>query len=62
MMNRNKKSCIITVSSESGEFPTPFHAAYAPSKAFNNALSKALEAELGEKIDFATFKPSATKT
>jgi len=62
MLQREKKSCIINVGSELGDFPSGYMSLFSATKAFNNTLSRALQQEFGDRIDIVTALPGPLDT
>ena len=59
---RGKKSGIVLVSSQLGEFPTTGMLAYSATKSFLTTLSLGLSIELKDKVDFLSFQCGSVKT
>lgn len=62
MLQREKRSCIINVGSELGDFPAGYMSLFSATKAFNNTLSRALQQEFGDRIDVVTALPGPLDT
>jgi short-subunit dehydrogenase len=62
MINRNRRSAIINVSSLAGQQPIPFVSNYSATKAFNNFFSQAIELEYSEQIDVLCLQPMEVET
>jgi hypothetical protein len=62
MLQREKKSCIINVGSELGDFPAGYMSLFSATKAFNNTLSRSLQQEFGDRIDVVTALPGPLDT
>lgn len=62
MLDRNKKSLIINLSSAAGKSPCPFLCIYGASKSFNDILARSLALEFEGKIDVMSLKPNWVST
>jgi len=62
MKNRQKRAAIITVGSESGEYPHGGFPLYAATKAFDNHFIKSLQYAKTDNIDMILFEPGPTNT
>jgi len=62
LLQREKRSCLLTVGSEAGDTPSAYMSIYSATKAFDNQLSRSISAELGDKLDVITTTPGPTST
>ena len=62
MMQREKRSAIISISSVMGTVPIAGRALYSATKAFNDHFSKALSYAYNSKIDMMTVRPQWIRT
>ena len=57
LLEREKRSAIINVSSVAGENAVPFISIYSATKAYNDFFSQAVQMEYADKIDTLSLKP-----
>jgi len=62
MKNRKNRSAIINISSVAAISCPGYAAIYSATKGYMTALSKALSAELNDKIDVLTVSPATVST
>jgi 17beta-estradiol 17-dehydrogenase / very-long-chain 3-oxoacyl-CoA reductase len=55
LLNRNKKSAVINLSSAAASGPFPYYSAYSATKIFDDYFSQSVGYELKDKIDFLSL-------
>eukprot|EP01017_Pseudomicrothorax_dubius_P046661 TRINITY_DN8256_c0_g1_i2.p1 TRINITY_DN8256_c0_g1~~TRINITY_DN8256_c0_g1_i2.p1 ORF type:complete len:327 (-),score=90.93 TRINITY_DN8256_c0_g1_i2:34-1014(-) len=62
LLARTKRSGIVNMSSVAALAPMPLNTPYSASKVFSDFYSRALQLEIGDKIDILTLRPGPVQT